>query len=461
VYEEIPFPPWRIKMVERTPVLSRRQRRRAITKAGFNTFLLKSDEVMIDLLTDSGTNAMFDVQWAAMMSADESYAGSRSFYRFEKVIREHYGLPCVVPTHQGRPAERIANQVLAGPGQYILSNMYFTTSKAHAERVGAKWIDVSILEAHDPQNTFVFKGNIDIETLRAKIAKIRELNAGNIAYIRQEACLNMAGGQPFSMENLEAVREVASSFGIPLLIDATRAVENCHFIKQHELGFEDVSVKDILRRMCGQADWLTASCKKDASVNIGGFLATNDEEKFEEVQNLVIEDEGFIHYGGLAGRDMEAIATGIEMVVDDRYIAHRVGQVRKFGEVLFGAGIPVVVPFGGHAVYLDAKRFLDHLPQDVFPAQVLAAELYIECGARSMERGIVSAGRNPDTGEHNHSTLELVRLTIPRMAYTDEHLQYVAEGVRRVHARRAAISGLRMIYESPSLRFFRARFERI
>lgn len=451
----MPFPPWRIKVVEKIPDVPRNVREEAISRAGYNTFLLRSGEVTVDLLTDSGTNAMYDVQRAAMELGDEAYAGSRSFFRLEEVVKRLYGLPHMVPTHQGRAAEHLVSKVLITKGKHVLSNMYFTTSRAHAEAQGGAWDDVSIAEAHDPENPHPFKGNIDIEKLERRI---RELGADQIAFIRIEASLNMAGGQPFSMENLREVKCIAKREGIPLLIDATRAIENSYFVKIREEEYKDHSIPEILHEMCCDADWIVVSAKKDAIVNIGGFLCVRDPDDFEKVKELLVLYEGFIHYGGLAGRDMEAIAAGLECAIDFRYIEHRVSQVRYFGELLLEAGIPIVVPIGGHAVYLDAKRFLPHIPQNQFPAQALAAALYVECGVRGMERGLASAGRDPNTGEEHAPELELVRLTIPRMVYTEAHLAYAAEGIKEVFRRRDAVRGLRMVYEPPFLRFFQARF---
>lgn len=458
--EKLELPPWRIKTVERIPILTRRERKCAIERAGFNTFLLKSREVTVDLLTDSGTNAMYKGQCAAMENADEAYAGSESFERLEGVVTRLYGLRHMKPTNQGRAAEAIAAHVLVSPGQHVLSNMYFTTSRANVEDEGGVWDDVSVDEAHDPQNLCIFKGNIDIEKLERKI---RELGRDQIAFIRQEASLNMAGGQPFSMDNLRAVKQIARRWDIPFLIDATRAIENSYFLIQRSKEYRRKrSIARILHEICSDADWVIVSAKKDAIVNIGGFFCTNDSIHFEKAKGRLVMKWGGLDYGGLSGEAMEAIATGLEHAVDFRYIAHRVSQVHYLGQLLLDAGIPVVVPFGGHAIYLDAKRFLPDVPQEQYTAQTLAAEIYIECGVRSMERGIASAGKDPATGEEHVSELELVRLTIPRMVYGEEHFQYVAEGIKKLYARRNKIRrGLKMSYEPEILRFFGARFERV
>lgn len=455
-YNNVLFPPWKIKLVEPLPAVSRSFRKRAIKKAGYNTFLLRSEDVLIDLLTDSGTNAMYDSQRSAMELADEAYAGSRSFFRLEETVKKLYGFPYMLPTHQGRAAEHLVSKVLIKPGDHVLSNMYFTTSRAHAEAQGALWDDVSISEAHDPQSMHPFKGNVDTEKLKRLIQKF---GRKKIAFVRIEASLNMAGGQPFSMENLQEVKKITQSAKIPLLIDGTRAIENCYFVKTREKGYQNRSIKEILYEMCRGADWLVVSAKKDAIVNMGGFLCMRNPDDFEKTKNLLVLYEGFIHYGGLAGRDMEAIATGLKAAVDERYIAHRITQVQYLGELLLQKGIPIVVPIGGHAVYLDAKRFLPHIPQHQFPAQALAAAIYVECGVRSMERGLASAGRNPATRQQHHSPLELVRLTIPRLTYTESHLNYAAEGIAETFRNRKHIKGLRIVYEPAFLRFFQARFD--
>lgn len=452
---EVLAEPYRIKVVERVRMLSRPEREGAIARAGYNTFLLKSEEVYIDLLTDSGTSAMSDWQWAGMMLGDEAYAGSRNFYNLEAAVREVYGFQYVVPTHQGRGAENLISQILIRPGNVIPGNMYFTTTREHIERNGGTFVDVIIDEAHDPQAVHPFKGNADLNKLEDVITRV---GPRKIPYVLVAVTVNMAGGQPVSMENLRAVREVAKRYGLRVIFDATRCVENAYFIKEREPGYQDRSVREILKEMMSYADGCTMSGKKDCLVNIGGFLATNEYEIYQTATQLVVVYEGMPTYGGLAGRDMEAMARGIYESVDDDYIRHRVYQVRYLGEQLLAAGVPIVQPIGGHAVFLDARRFLPHLPQDEFPAQALAAALYVDSGVRGMERGIVSAGRDKD-GRHRYPKLELVRLTIPRRVYTDRHLDLVAESVVRLYEKRDKISGLRMVYEPPALRFFTARFE--
>ena len=446
------LPPYKIKVIEPIRLPGMVDRARAIIAAGFNTFLLRSDDVYIDLLTDSGTSAVSQEQRAAMELGDESYAGSRSFYRLEAAMREVYGWRHLIPTHQGRGAEHLLSRVLVQPGQLVLSNLYFTTSRVHAELAGGVWTDVSIPEARDPESRHPFKGNIDLGRLRDLI--VRE-GRERIAFVRQEACLNMAGGQPFSLENLRAVRALTRELDVPFYLDATRSSENAVFIGERERGQAERPMSEILREIASLADGAVFSSKKDHFVPIGGFLATNDDDVARKARELVVVFEGFPHYGGLAGHDMEALAQGIREAAEETTVAYHVGQVRYLAGLLEDAGVPIVQPVGAHAVFLDAKRFLPHLQQDQFPAQMLAAAIYIAGGVRSMERGIVS-GRH---GDEPYDGLELVRLTIPRRAYSREHLDYVAETVLRVHAMRDAIPGLELVYEPPTLRFFQARFE--
>jgi tyrosine phenol-lyase len=447
------YEPYRIKVVERLPITTPEERRKALDEAGWNTFLLRSDQVTFDLLTDSGTNAMSDEQWAGLMLGDEAYAGSRNFYHLEEAVREHYGYRYVIPTHQGRGAEHILSKMVIRPGDVVPGNMYFTTTRLHQELAGGRFEDIVIDEAHDPESTHPFKGNVDP-------AKLERWLSGpeRVPYVCIAGTVNMAGGQPISMGNLFAVREMTREAGVPLILDATRAVENAWFIKEREPGFEDWSVRDILVEFCSLTDGCTMSAKKDALVNIGGWLALNDPDLAAEARNLCVVYEGLHTYGGLAGRDLEAMARGIEESVDDDHMRARILQVREFGEGLIAEGIPVVKPIGGHAVFLNAARFYPHLDQEEFPAQRLTAEIYLDSGTRSMERGIVSAGRDPETGENHHPSLELVRLTIPRRVYTGRHLGEVARSVSDVYERRDSAAGLEMIEEPKYLRFFQARF---
>ncbi|MHB8839211.1 MAG: tyrosine phenol-lyase [Gemmatimonadaceae bacterium] len=448
--------PWKIKMVEPLNMTDRPARERAMVEAGYNTFLLRSADVYIDLLTDSGTNAMSDRQWAGMMVGDEAYAGSENFYHLESAIQQYYGYKYVVPTHQGRGAENLLSKTEIKPGQYVPGNMYFTTTRLHQELSGGTFVDVIIDEAHDPMNRAAFKGNVDIGKLDALL---KEHGAEKIAYICLAATVNMAGGQPVSMANAKAVHEWGRKHGIRVYMDGTRAVENAFFIQEREPGYADKSIAEILKEFCGHTDGMTMSGKKDALVNIGGWVAVNDRDVFEELRNLVVVYEGLHTYGGLAGRDMEAMAIGIAESVKDDHMRARIGQVRYLGELLEEWGVPMMEPIGGHAIFLDAKRFYPQLKQDEFPAQTLAAQLYLDSGIRSMERGIVSAGRNAKTGDHYRPKLELTRLTIPRRVYTQAHMDVVAESVKAVYEQRESVKGLKMVYEPKYLRFFQARFE--
>lgn len=447
--------PWKIKMVEPLTMSERGDRARALEEAGYNTFLLRSRDVYIDLLTDSGTSAMSDRQWAGMMRGDEAYAGSENFYHLEEAIRKYYGFKYLVPTHQGRGAEHLISRSAIKAGQYVPGNMYFTTTRLHQEMAGGIFTDVIVDEAHDPQHRGDFKGNIDLAKLDALVAKV---GAAAIAYISLAATVNMAGGQPVSMANVKAVRAWCDRHGVRLFLDATRAVENAFFIQEREPGYADRSIAQILLEFCSFMDGAWMSAKKDSLVNIGGWVAVNDFPLFEEMRNLVVVFEGLHTYGGLAGRDMEAMAIGTAESVEDAHIRSRIGQVRYLGMLLEEWGIPMMEPVGGHAIFLDARRFYPQLTQDQFPAQTLAAELYLDSGIRAMERGIVSAGRNATTGDHNRPKLELTRLTIPRRVYTQAHMDVVAESVKAVYDARAEVRGLRMEYEPKYLRFFQARF---
>ncbi|MCC6615253.1 MAG: tyrosine phenol-lyase [Anaerolineae bacterium] len=448
--------PWKIKMVEPIRLTTRAERLQALQDAGYNTFLLKSDDVYIDLLTDSGTSAMSDRQWAGMMLGDEAYAGSRNFYHLEAAIQQYYGYKYIVPTHQGRGAEHLISQALIKPGHTIPGNMYFTTTRLHQELAGGTFIDVIVDEAHDPASLHPFKGNIDLDKLQAVIDRV---GADKIPYVSLAGTVNMAGGQPVSMANVRELRAFCDRYGIRVYLDATRMVENAFFIQEREDGYADKPIAAILKEFCSYTDGAWMSAKKDNLVNIGGWLALNHEDVFDLARNLVVVYEGLHTYGGMAGRDMEALAIGIEEAVHDDHVRSRIGQVRYLGELLEEWDIPIVRPIGGHAIFLDAKRFYPHLAQDVFPAQTLAAELYLDGGIRSMERGIVSAGRDPQTGDHRHPRLELTRLTIPRRVYTQAHMDVVAESVKSIYDQREQTRGLCMTYEPQYLRFFQCRFE--
>lgn len=450
--------PWKIKMVEHLRMTTLEERKAAIIEAGYNTFLLRSEDVYIDLLTDSGTNAMSDRQWAGLMMGDEAYAGSRNFYHLEKIVQDYYSYKHLVPTHQGRAAEHMLSQILIKEGDYVPGNMYFTTTRLHQELAGGNFVDVIIDEAHDTESEHPFKGNVDLDKLQALIDKV---GADKIPYVCIATAVNMAGGQPISMGNLKKLRELTSRYKIPIVHDMTRVAENAWFIKIREKGYADTPIKDIVYEICSLTDHATMSAKKDAIVNIGGFLATNDEDLYRKAQNMVVVYEGLHTYGGMAGRDMEAVAIGITESVQDDHIRARVGQTLYLGQRLIDMGIPIVKPVGSHGVFLDAKKFLPHLTQDALPAQTLAAEIYLDSGVRTMERGIVSAGRNKDTGDHNRPALELVRITIPRRVYTQAHMDVVAESIASVYENRKSIKGLRFAYEPEYLRFFQARFEPI
>ncbi|MBV6395226.1 MAG: Tyrosine phenol-lyase [Anaerolineales bacterium] len=475
-----PAEPYRIKAVEiRGAVPTYETRRAAIEAAGYNTFLLNEKEkpvIYIDLLTDSGTSAMSDLQWAAMMKGNEDYAGSRSFYPLEETIRDVYGWKEVVPTHQGRGAEHLLSSVYIKPlleqypGDpiYVPKNMYFTTTKVHILKAGGTFVDIIIDEAHDPTVVHPFKGNVDLKKLQKLIDECIEKwgpehGPRHIAYVHLEGCANMAGGQPFSMENLKAVRALTKKYGIVLTLDATRVIENAYFIQQREAGYGDKTVAQIVRQIGGLTDGCTMSSKKDHLVNIGGFLALDDSEKAAKARELLVDFEGFPTYGGMAGYSMEALSQGIREAVNDEWIAYRIGQTQYLGQLLQSADIPIVVPVGGHAVFIDARKFLAHIPQEQFPAQALAAALYLESGVRAMERGIASAGRDPKTGRNNTPKLELVRLTLPRRAYTQSHMDYVAEKVAALYAKRETIHGLDIEWEpaAGSLRFFLMRHKPI
>ena len=450
--------PWKIKMVEPIQMIDRKQRQAALEEAGYNTFLLRSEEVYIDLLTDSGTNAMSDRQWAGMMLGDEAYAGSRNFYHLEEAVQKYYGYKYMVPTHQGRGAEHLLSQAIIKPGQSVPGNMYFTTTRLHQELAGGKFVDVIIDEAHDPANLHPFKGNVDLGKLQSLIEQV---GAENVAYLSLAGTVNMAGGQPVSMANVRALRHLCDRYGIHIYLDATRMVENAFFIQEREEGYTQKSVAEILKEFCSSTDGAWMSAKKDNLVNIGGWLAVNHQELFEELRNQVIIYEGLHTYGGLAGRDMEAIAIGIQEAVQDDHVRSRIGQVRYLGDLLTAWDIPIVQPVGGHAIFVDAKKFYPHLHQSLFPAQTLAAELYLDSGIRSMERGVVSAGRDPLTGDHRYPALELTRLTIPRRVYTQAHMDVVAESVKAIYDEAPQARGLKMVFEPKYLRFFQARFERI
>lgn len=451
--------PYKIKSVEMLNILTEEEREVAIKEAGYNTFLLNSEDIYIDLLTDSGTSAMSDEQWAGMMRGDEAYAGSKNFFRLDKTVRELFGFKYMVPTHQGRGAENILSTICIKEGDYVPGNMYFTTTRFHQEINGANFVDIICDEAHQPSRDDVpFKGDIDLGKLQALID---EVGADKIPYICVAVTVNMAGGQPVSMANLRAVYELAQKYEIKVMFDATRCVENACFIKDREEGYQHKSIKEIVFEMFSYGDGCTMSGKKDCLTNVGGFLCVNDEELFAKAKELVVVYEGMPSYGGMSGRDMEAMAIGMEESVQYPYIKHRLTQVEYLGQRLIDAGVPVVKPIGGHAVYLDARAFLSNIDQEQFPAQALAAAIYKDSGVRTMERGIVSAGRDKVTGENHKPKLELVRLTIPRRVYTYAHLDYVADSIIDLYNKRETIKPLEFVYEPKQLRFFTSRFQEI
>jgi len=448
--------PWKVKVVEPVRMTTREHRQVALDEAGWNTFLLRSRDVYIDLLTDSGTSAMSDNQWAGMMLGDEAYAGSENFYHLCDAVEDVYGFPYLVPTHQGRAAEHIISQILIKPGDFIPGNMYFTTTRLHQELAGGTFVDVIIDEAHEPANTHPFKANVDLNKLEALIDRV---GADHIPYFCLATTVNMAGGQPVSMENIRQVHDLCQSHGIPVYLDKTRVAEGAYFIKQREPGYADKSIREIVHEICTYMEGAWMSSKKDHLVNIGGYLTLRDPDVFEQARNLVVVYEGLHTYGGMAGRDMEALARGVYESVDEDHIRARVGQVEYLGDKIAAEGVPIVQPVGGHAVFLDAKAFLPHLDQEEFPAQRLSGEIYLEGGVRSMERGIVSAGRDKRTGENIRPKLELVRLTIPRRVYTQSHMDVTAETILDVWDRHDSITGLEMVHEPEYLRFFQARFK--
>ena len=449
--------PYVVHTLEPIARTTREQRARAIREAGWNTFLLRSAEVTIDLLTDSGTTAMSTAQWAAYDAALPTPATSDAYLEFAAVVRDAYGYQHVLPTHQGRAAEQILSEVMITPGQLVPGNMYFTTTKEHQELAGGVFVDVIVDEAHDPVSQFPWKGNIDLAKLDALVA---EHGAGQIAYISFEFSVNMAGGEPVSMDNLREVYAYCSARGIPVMFDATRAVENAYLIQKHDPRFHSTRVKEILREMMLYGDGATVSGKKDFLINIGGLLTFKDNAEWARKAEAKIRIyEGGVRDGGLPAADLAAMAQGLREMVEDHYIRSRVEQAVRLAGWLKAGGVPVVEPTGSHAVFLDVKRFLPHVDQDEYPAQRLAGELYVETGVRAMERGNVSKGRDHKTGKNHRPSLELVRLTLPRRVYSDDHLRAVADGIVRLYQRRESIRGLRFTYEPKELRFFQGRFE--
>ena len=450
--------PFKIKSVEPIRFTTREEREVLLKDAGYNPFMLPAEDVLIDLLTDSGTSAMSAKQWAGIMEGDESYAGSKSFYRFEAVIKSITGMKFIIPTHQGRAAEKILFSIVGGAGKFVPNNTHFDTTRANVEFSGAEAYDLLNEVGKHPEIRADFKGNMDVEKLEAFI---KEKGAENIPVCMITVTNNSGGGQPVSMQNIKDVKAVCKKYNIPLFIDACRFAENAYFIKIREKGYENKTPLEIAQEMFSYADGITMSAKKDALVNIGGFLAMNDEELAMKSRNLLIVTEGFPTYGGLAGRDLEAVAQGLLEVLDEHYLQYRIRSVAYLGERLVTAGVPIIEPPGGHAIYIDAKRFLPDIPADQYPGQSIVCELYLEGGVRSVEIGSVMFGKYDNNGKLIPAMMELVRLAIPRRVYTQSHIDYLLEVILEVFKNRDKLKGYKITYEAPMLRHFTARFEPI
>lgn len=448
--------PFKIKSVEPIRFTTKEERERILKEAYYNPFMIHSRDVIIDLLTDSGTSAMSSEQWAGIMRGDEAYAGSSSFYRFEKTVKKITGFKNVIPTHQGRAAEKILFSVLGGPGKYFPSNMHFDTTRANIEFVGSKAIDLLNEIGLHPEIKADFKGNIDLDALEKFIKKV---GPENIPLVMLTVTNNSGGGQPVSMKNIRETRKICDKYGLKLFLDACRFAENAYFIKKREKGYENKSILEIAKEMFSYADGCTMSAKKDALVNIGGFLAMNDDDLAMKCRNVLIVTEGFPTYGGLAGRDLEAIAQGLEEVLEEDYLRYRIRSIEYLGEKLIASNIPIVEPPGGHAIYIDAKRFAPHIPSEQYPGQSIVCELYLEGGIRAVEIGSVMFGKYDSNGILIPAKLELVRLAIPRRVYTQSHIDYVIEVIQEVFAKREKLRGMKIIYEPPMLRHFTAKFE--
>ena len=448
--------PFKIKMVEPIRLISREEREAAIRAANYNVFALRARDVYIDLLTDSGTGAMSQEQWGAMMVGDESYAGANSYYKLKETVTDITGYPYVLPAHQGRGAEQVLfPQLIARPGMYALSNMFFDTTRGHVQLAGGRPVDLVIEEASDTTTYHPFKGNMDTERLEQFII---EHGAANIACIVMTITNNSAGGQPVSMANIRETSRIARKYGILMLFDTARYAENCYFIREREEGYRDVAPIDIARELFSYGDGLMMSAKKDALVNIGGLLAFRSEELYTRAGGMLVPYEGFLTYGGLAGRDIEAMAVGLREALDPTYLAYRVGQVAYLGQLLTEAGVPIQLPVGGHAVFVDAKKFLPHIPVEQFPGHALAVALYIEGGIRGVEVGSLMMGRDPETGKQLESPFEFLRLAIPRRTYSSRHMEDVADALIAVYKRRHTVPGVTFASEPKVLRHFTAKF---
>lgn len=449
--------PFRSKVVEPISLLPREERHNRLAAAGYNVFRLRSQDVYIDLLTDSGTGAISASQLSRSMLGDESYAGSRSFEEMRQQVEETMGFPFTIPVHQGRAAEQVLNYVMIRRHMFVPGNAHFDTTKAHIELAEGRAIDCTIDAGKSSEGNYPFKGNVAVSKLERVIDKY---GARHIAYILMTITCNSGGGQPVSMQNIRDVRALASAHGLPLIFDAARFAENAYFIKEREPGYKDKSIREIVREMFSYADGCTMSAKKDAIVPMGGFIAVRDEEIYERLKTPAIIFEGFFTYGGMSGGDMEMLAQGLREVVDETYLAYRIGQVRRFGELLQSFGVPIVEPIGGHAVFIDGRKFFPHVPEDEFPAQLVCAELYREGGVRAVEVGANLVGRDPDTGENIRPALDLCRLTIPRRVYTFEHLEYVADVIRTVYEEKGSTMkrGLCFEHEAEGIRHFSSTF---